>query len=514
MADERVLLQIKGVSKQYPGVRALKDVSFTINRGEVHAVVGENGAGKTTLMKILSGVETMTTGELILDGTPIRLTGIKDAIDLGINLISQELNIALDMMVYENIFIGSEISSNGVLNRREMRDFAQRLLDSLGATFDAETYAGDLSIAEQQQVEIARALRYDSRILIMDEPTTSLSERETEKLFDVIRGLRARGITVIFISHRLKEVLEIADAVTVLRDGTYVGTMRGDEIQEQQIVRWMIGREREDYYPDTSTIYSETEDYFVVRQMGDNEEVFDVSFSVKKGEILGITGLVGAGRTELINLVFGILPRQSGEVYLEGKRLIINEPVDAIRLGIGYVPEDRRDDGLSLELSCAHYIVMNVADREPVSRHRILNLRKLDEVAWNAVRARNIQTPDIDREVMYLSGGNQQKVLLARWLEARPKVLILDEPTRGIDVGAKSEIYQLIADLAAQGVTIILISSELPEVIGLAQRILVMREGQIVAELTQREQFDQELILAYASGIKTPDYSFEYMEGR
>jgi ribose transport system ATP-binding protein len=514
VADERVLLQIKGVSKQYPGVRALKDVSFTINRGEVHAVVGENGAGKTTLMKILSGVETMTTGELILDDTPIRLSGIKDAIDLGINLISQELNIALDMMVYENIFIGSEISSNGVLNRREMRDFAQRLLDSLGATFDAETYAGDLSIAEQQQVEIARALRYDSRILIMDEPTTSLSERETEKLFDVIRGLRARGITVIFISHRLKEVLEIADAVTVLRDGTYVGTMRGDEIQEQQIVRWMIGREREDYYPDTSTIYSETEDYFVVRQMGDNEEVFDVSFSVKKGEILGITGLVGAGRTELINLVFGILPRQSGEVYLEGKRLIINEPVDAIRQGIGYVPENRRDYGLFLELSCAHNIVMNVADREPVSRHRILNLRKLDEVAWNAVRARNIQTPDIDREVMYLSGGNQQKVLLARWLEARPKVLILDEPTRGIDVGAKSEIYQLIADLAAQGVTIILISSELPEVIGLAQRILVMREGQIVAELTQREQFDQELILAYASGIKTPDYSFEYMEGR
>jgi len=514
VADDKILLEIKRVSKQYPGVRALKDVSFTINKGEVHAVVGENGAGKSTLMKILSGVETMTSGELVLDGKPIRLTGIKDAIDLGINLISQELNIAPDMTAYENIFIGSEIKSNGMLNRREMRAFAQRLLDSLGATFSADTYAGDLSIAEQQQVEIARALRYDSRILIMDEPTASLSERETEKLFEVIRGLRARGITVIFISHRLKEVLEIADAVTVLRDGMYVGTMRGDEIQEQQIVRWMIGRELEDYYPDTSGISSGTEDYFIVENMGDNENVFNVSFSVKKGEILGITGLVGAGRTELINLIFGILPKQTGEVYLEGRRLDIGEPADAIKLGIGYVPENRRDYGLFLELSCAHNIVINVADREPISRYKILNLRKVEEVAWRAVKARNISTPDIDREVMYLSGGNQQKVLLARWLEARPKVLILDEPTRGIDVGAKSEIYQLIAELAAQGVTIILISSELPEVIGLAQRILVMRGGRVVTELTKREQFDQELILAYASGIKNPDYSFEYAEGR
>ncbi len=514
MADERVVLEIRGVSKQYPGVLALKDVSFTINRGEVHAVVGENGAGKTTLMKILSGAEPMTTGGLILDGSPIRLNGIRDAIGLGINLISQELNIAVDMRVYENIFIGSEISSHGLLNRREMRDFAQRLLDSLGAAFDADAYAGDLSIAEQQQVEIARALRYDSRILIMDEPTASLSERETERLFDVIRGLRDRGITVIFISHRLREVLTIADAVTVLRDGTYVGTMRGDEIQEQQIVRWMIGRELEDYYPDTSLIPSHTEDYFVVRRMADNENVFDASFSVKKGEILGITGLVGAGRTELTNLIFGIMPRQSGEVYLDGKRLVINEPTDAIRQGIGYVPENRRDYGLFLELSCAYNIVMNVADREPVSRRKILNLRKLDEAAWKAVKARNIQTPDINREVMYLSGGNQQKVLLARWLEARPKVLILDEPTRGIDVGAKSEIYQLIAALAAQAVTIILISSELPEVIGLAQRILVMREGRIVAELTRRHEINQELILAYASGIRAPDYSSEYIEGR
>lgn len=514
LAHDNVLLQIKGVSKQYPGVQALKDVSFSINKGEIHAVVGENGAGKTTLMKILSGAEPMTSGGLVLDGREINLIGIKEAIDLGINLISQELNIAPDMTVYENIFTGSEISQYGILNRKAMREAANRLLESLGAAFGAHVYAGELSIAEQQQVEIARALRHNGRILIMDEPTASLSDRETARLLEVIRGLRDRGISVIFISHRLPEVLQIADAVTVLRDGMYIGTARGEEINEEIVVKWMIGRALSDYYPDRASVDAAQKNYFVVQGFGDNEEVFDVSFSAKKGEILAITGLVGAGRTELTNMIFGITRKQTGTLYLNGERVEINEPVDAIEQGIGYVPEDRRAHGLFLELSCAENIVMNVMDTEPISNGRILNLKKLSEVAERAVLDRNIQTPDIDREVMYLSGGNQQKVLLARWLEAKPEVLILDEPTRGIDVGAKSEIYQLISELAAAGVTIILISSDLPEVIGMAQRILVMREGRLVTEISSQEEFTQENILAYASGIKVPDYAFEYVEGR
>ena len=514
MAHEHALLQINRVSKQYPGVQALQDVTFTINRGEVHAVVGENGAGKSTLMKILSGAESMTSGELVLEGSVIHLSGIKEAIDLGINLISQELNITPDMTVYENIFTGSEIAKYGILNRKEMKEFAGRLLESLGASFGAEVYAGELSIAEQQQVEIARALRHNGNILIMDEPTASLSDRETARLLDVIRGLRDRGISIIFISHRLPEVLQIADAVTVLRDGMYIGTMRGDEIDEENIVKWMIGRALSDYYPDSISTSLSQGDYFVAQQFGDGKDVFDVSFSAKKGEILVITGLVGAGRTELSNLIFGINDKQTGVFYLDGNRLEINDPADAMNNGIGYVPEDRRAHGLFLELSCAHNIVINVVDTEPISRRNVLNLKKLSEVAQEAVIDRNIQTPDIDREVMYLSGGNQQKVLLARWLQAKPAVLILDEPTRGIDVGAKSEIYQLISDLAAAGVTIILISSDLPEVIGMAQRILVMREGRLVAEIRDKEQFTQENILAYASGIKAPDYSFEYVEGR
>lgn len=514
MADANVLLQINQVSKQYPGVQALQDVTFAINRGEVHAVVGENGAGKSTLMKILSGAESMTSGELVLEGRVTQLAGIKEAIDLGINLISQELNITPDMTVYENIFTGSELAKYGILNRKAMKESSERLLESLGASFSPEAYAGDLSIAEQQQVEIARALRHNGNILIMDEPTASLSDRETARLLDVIRGLRDRGISVIFISHRLPEVLQIADAVTVLRDGVYIGTMRGDEINERDMVRWMIGRALSDYYPDIPAAGSSQRGYFVARGFDDGKGVFNASFSVSKGEILAITGLVGAGRTELGNLIFGIGEKQAGDLYLDGKKLDIKDPVDAISYGIGYVPEDRRAHGLFLELSCAHNIVINVAHTEPISRRNVLDLRKLKEVAEEAVARRNIQTPDIDREVMYLSGGNQQKVLLARWLEVRPKVLILDEPTRGIDVGAKSEIYQLISELSAAGVTIILISSDLPEVIGMAQRILVMREGRLVAEISNREEFTQENILAYASGIKAPDYSFEYVEGR
>lgn len=505
---EKVLIEINNVSKEYPGVQALKNVSFTIKEGEVHSIVGENGAGKSTLMKILSGIETMTSGEIRLNGKPINLNGIRDGIKLGINLISQELNIAPDMKVYENIFMGSEINKYGRLNRKKMKEIARSLLDSLGASFSVDIYANELSVAEQQQVEIARALRYDGNILIMDEPTASLTDSETEKLFKVIKQLKSRGIIVIFISHRLPEVINIADSVTVLRDGKYIGTLEG-ELEEQKIVNWMVGRKLSDYYHHVFNENLPEKDYFVVENFGDNKEVFDVSFSVKKGEILFLAGLVGAGRTELCNLIFGINKKESGKLYLDGEEIVINNPYEAIKKGVGYVPEDRKNQGLFLELSTAFNIVINIADTNLISKNNIISYRKINKITQNAISARNIRTPDINREVMYLSGGNQQKVLLARWLEIEPDILILDEPTRGIDVGAKSEIYELIGELSVKGVTIIIVSSDFPEVIGMAQRILIMREGRIVSELTDKKDFTQENILAYASGIKEPDYLFK-----
>jgi len=505
---DKFILEIRHISKEYPGVQALKDVSFAIKEGQVHGIVGENGAGKSTLMKILSGVEQMSSGELVLNDMVIDLDGIREAIDLGINLISQELNIAPDMKVYENIFIGSEIHRYGKLDRKKMKEVSRDLLDSLGASFSIDVYANELSVAEQQQVEIARALRYKGNILIMDEPTASLTDSETDKLFEVINQLRDRGITVIFISHRLPEVMYIADSVTVLRDGRYIGTLEKGELDEDTIVKWMVGRELSDYYYHKYNEELPQSDYFVVENYSDNKEVFDVSFSVKKGEIICLAGLVGAGRTEMCNLIFGINKKQGGRLYLAGKELNIRNPYDAIKEGIGYVPEDRKNQGLFLELSCALNVVINIVDTDLISKNMVINHKNVNEVVQKAVASRNIRTPDIDREVMYLSGGNQQKVLLARWLEIKPDILILDEPTRGIDVGAKSEIYELIGELSVKGVTIIIISSDFPEVIGMAQRILVMREGKIVSEIKNKKEFTQENILAYATGIKDTDYLF------
>lgn len=508
--ENEILLKMRNISKKYPGVQALNDVSFTINKGEVHAIVGENGAGKSTLMKILSGVESMTSGEIFIHDELIELDSIRQAILLGINLISQELNIAPDMTVYENIFIGSEINTHGLLNKKHMKAMAKKILDSLGAKLDINAYSSDLSTAEQQQVEIARALRYEGKILIMDEPTASLSENETHSLFDVIKRLRSQGITIIFISHRLPEVMQIADSVTVLRDGKYIGTMSYTDINENTIVHWMVGRELSDYYYHKINLNLKNEPYFVVDHIGDNKEVFDTSFYAKKGEILCLAGLVGAGRTELCQLIFGAEKQETGKIYIDDSPIHITSPADAIKNGIGYVPEDRKMQGLFLELSCAENIVTNVLNTDRISKFNIVRLRDINRIAKQAVDKRKIRTPDVNREVIYLSGGNQQKVLLARWLEINPNILILDEPTRGIDVGAKSEIYELIGELSVNGVTVIIVSSDLPEVIGLAQRILIMHKGTIVKELTDTNTFTQERILAYASGVRKPDYLFEY----
>ncbi|MDC7245315.1 MAG: sugar ABC transporter ATP-binding protein [Sphaerochaetaceae bacterium] len=505
---DTAIMEIIDVTKIYPGVKALKNVSFAIQKGEIHAVVGENGAGKSTLMKILSGIETQTSGKIRMNGELRVFHDVKQGIELGINLISQELNIVPELSVYENIFIGSELNTKGFLKRKEMIESSKILLKRLGAPIDVHTQANRLSVAEQQQVEIARALRYEGKVLIMDEPTASLSETETENLFDVIRKLKDQGMTTIFISHRLPEVMQIADAVTVLRDGAYIGTMYGDQIDEQKIVKWMVGRELSDYYHHKVVTDLSNEEYFKVVNVGDGKKVRDVSFFAKKGELLCLAGLVGSGRTEFCNLVFGVAPRISGNVFLNGSE-IVPDPSLAIKSGVGYVPEDRKSQGLFLELSCSMNITTNIIDSDRISRHGIVNLGKIKEISEQSVKEHKIHTPNIQRQVIFLSGGNQQKVLLARWLETKPSLLILDEPTRGIDVGAKSEIYELMGELVSNGVTVLMISSDLPEIIGMAQRILVMREGQIVTELVDKKDFSQEKIMAYASGIIPPDYMYK-----
>lgn len=503
------ILRIEGVSKVFPGVKALDGVTFPIEEGTIHAIVGENGAGKSTLMKILGGLYEPSAGRILLRGEPMENHGVVDAIRKGIVLIAQELNIALDLTVYENIFIGGEINRHGIVDRDAMRKRSREILDSLGCDLGVDEIGRRLSVAQKQLVEISRALRFDPQILIMDEPTASLSEKETANMFRVMRSLQERGITIIFISHRLQEVVQIADRVTVLRDGKFVGTLEKDEIKEETMVSMMVGRTLTDYYRHEENTHLPEGYNFVVRHMDDGKRVHDVSFGTKAGEIVVFAGLVGAGRTELFNLLFGITPRVNGEMEIEGKKVDVKEPSDAMDEGMSYVPEDRKAQGLFLDLSVEKNVVLNVLDEKRHSKAGFLKMHALRKTAEDAVLSSRIKTPSVDREVMYLSGGNQQKVLLARWLETKPKVLILDEPTKGIDVGAKSEIYEMMGSLAMRGVTCIMSSSDLPEVIGVAQRILVMHDGRIVAEISDKSRFNQELIMSYATGVKAPDYSFE-----
>jgi ribose transport system ATP-binding protein len=509
MADESIL-EMREVSKTFPGVRALDRVSFSIQRGEVHAIVGENGAGKSTLMRILAGVLPASSGTVLLEGNPVTIANTRKAIGLGMILINQELSVAENLTVTENVFLGSELHTLGILRRERMRNAVAEILDLLGASFSPDAIVGDLSLAEQQQVELARALHHKSRVLIMDEPTASLSERETEKLFEVVRSLKQRGITIIFISHRLSEILAIADSVSVLRDGEYIGTLRGAEIAHDTIVRWMVGRELTDYYQH-ETGNPTTRDTLVAEHYGDGRLIKDVSFFVGAGEILCLAGLVGAGRTELCRLLFGVDKKRHGQLRIEGAPVQIRGPRDAIRCGIGYVPEDRKTQGLFLGMSAEWNIAMNVPRR--IASCGILRRQRMRRLAQSAVARLKIAAPSVDQEVAYLSGGNQQKVLLSRWLEIRPKVLILDEPTRGIDVGAKSEIFKIIGSLVKQGVAVVFVSSDLAEVIGIAQRILVMREGRIVTELRDPARFTQEEVVAYATGLKPDDYIYSRKAG-
>ena len=491
----QVVLEMAGVSKRFGATRALHDVKLTIRSHEIHALMGENGAGKSTLMKVLSGVYQPDAGSVRVDGRPLVIAKPADARAAGISLIYQELSVASNLTVAENVFMGSEPRTRwGTADSAEMNRRTEDVLRSLDAPFKATTPASALSIAQQQQVEIARALIHKGRILIMDEPTAALSDRETDALFAIVRKLRDEGIAIIYISHRMAEVTALADCVTVLRDGGYVGELAREEIDPGRIVQMMVGRPLGDFYQHKNG-RSRGKVMLEAENLGGGK-VEPASITVHAGEVLGLAGLVGAGRTELARLIFGADPKRTGRVLLEGREVSIEGPLDAIRLGIGYLPEDRKGQGLFLQLSALANTSMNTLG--PNSRLGVINHSALHKLTSDAIARLSIKVSGPAGIVGGLSGGNQQKVLLARWLEIKPKVLLLDEPTRGVDVGAKSEIYRIINELAAQGVAIIVISSELPEVVGICDRVVVMREGIITGECSGSE-INQEKIMTLAT---------------
>lgn len=495
------LLVMKSISKRFPGVQALEKVDFEAKGGEVHALVGENGAGKSTLMKVLIGIYPPDEGEIFLNQKKVSINNPLEAEKLGISMIFQEFNLVPHLTVAENIFF-SALPHNriGKINWKELWAKSEAVLKELEIPINPKAIVKNLTVSEMQMVEIAKALSKNTRIIIMDEPTSALTRGETEILFKQIKKLTSQGVAVIFIGHHLEEIKEIADRITVLRDGRKVATVNNVNVSKEDIAAMMVGRRIETMFPKTQN-FSRKEIILTVKSLTRKGIFENVSFSLKKGEVLGIYGLVGSGRTQVARSIFGEDPLDEGEVWIESEPIIIKHPKDAVQKGIGLVPEDRSQHGLLLGMSVRENI--SLPNLEKASSRGWINNLKEREMATRQVNKLSIKTPSLDQKVLYLSGGNQQKVVVAKWLEKNPRVLILDEPTRGIDVGAKAEIYSLIDKLAQEGVGIIMISSELPEILGISDRILVMREGRIVAELLREEATPQKIIMAAAGGMKT-----------
>ncbi len=508
------VLVMEGISKQFPGVQALDNVSIEVLPGEIHGLLGENGAGKSTLMKILSGVYQKDSGLILLDGRPIEVGNPHEAQMLGITIIYQELNLMPNLTVAENVFIGREPNRGTFVRWRQLHQQTRELTTRLGINLSPTTLVRYLSVAEQQMVEIARALSVKSRVIIMDEPTSALTENEVQHLFGIMRGLKEQGLGVIFISHRMEEVFHICDRITVLRDGANVGTVAIKDTTPDQVIRMMVGRPISEMYSKRATergdVVLEVRN-LCRRNVSDNPDAVtlsDISFQVHSGEILGLAGLVGAGRTDLARCIFGIDPRDTGDIFIDGQPVAINNPRDAIRARMGLVPEDRKLQALFLAMSVEENEAM--AALGAVSRFGFINHRAARGLATDYVSKLNIRLANLDQRVLDLSGGNQQKVVIARWLALNPRILILDEPTRGIDVGAKAEVHALMSKLAQGGVAIIMISSELPEVMGMSDRILVMHEGQLVGEV-QRDQATPEVMMQMMTG-STDEASSERIE--
>ena len=485
------LFRLENVSKAFPGVQALDKVSIDIRRGEVLALMGENGAGKSTLIKILAGAYQMDSGKVFCEGREIRINGLKGSAELGISIIFQELNLFSNLSIAENIFVNREFRRYGLFyDRRRANLQAAQMLEEVGLHCPPDTPLNHLSVSQRQMVEIAKALCADARMIIMDEPTSSLTTGEVKKLFEIIRHLTKKGVSVIFISHKISEVREIADRVHILRDGQYITTLEKDEITEESIIQNMVGRKLENVFDKQPIQIGEMA--LEVRNLSTKNFLNDISFSVRKGEIVGFAGLVGAGRTEVMRAIFGLDSMVGGEIRVAGKPVRIRCTRDAIRHGIGLVPEDRKKEGLFLGMSVMKNGSIVILDK--VSKGRIIQSRREYDAVHSYVEKLSIKTPSLEKCVADLSGGNQQKVVVAKWLAANPRILIVDEPTRGIDVGAKKEIHRLINTLAQSGVAIIMISSELPEILGMCDRIFVMHEGHLKGELTRNEATQEKIM--------------------
>ncbi len=488
------LLEMKNIRKEFPGVLALKDVSLQVCAGEVHALLGENGAGKSTLIKVLGGIYIPEEGDIYINGEPVRIGNVHDSQHCGVSVIHQELVLVPKMTVAENIFLGREPMRHGVVDHEKMNQQAMELLDSFDLDISPEVNIEELTIAQQQMVEITKALSFNSQILVMDEPTSSLSEKEVTFLFQTIRKLKEQGVGIIYISHRMSELFAISDKVTVLRDGEYIGTVETPETTHDELISMMVGRQLTNYY--TRTFSDSKEKVLEVKNLSDGKLLKNVSFDLHKGEILGFAGLVGAGRSEVMKCLFGLDPITEGEFFLDGKKVDIQHPSDAMDLGIALVPESRKEEALFMAQSVKFNTSIKVLSK--FIRGIFVNQKKEEEIASSYINKMSIKTPSSLQIVENLSGGNQQKVVIGRWLATEPKILILDEPTRGVDVGAKAEIYAIMNQLALQGMAIIMISSELPEVINMSDRVIVMCNGAVTGSLTHQEM-DQEKIMHMAT---------------
>ena len=490
-------LEMRGIVKKFPGVLALDHVNLTVKKGECHALLGENGAGKSTLMKILSGAYQKDEGEIIFDGQTVDIKNSHDAQQLCISTIYQELNLTEQLTVAENIFMGRQAKNAMKVNWKKLYADAQRILDDLGVDINAHTLVRDLGVAHKQMVEVAKSLSINSKVLIMDEPTAPLTNREIQTLFDTIRMLKSRGVSIIYISHRLEEVMEVCDRATIMRDGQNVTELNVADTNLDEIIRYMVGRELKEKFPKLHDV-PRGDVRMRIEKLNAGKQVKDISFEVRGGEILGIAGLVGAGRTETARAIFGMDPKEGGEIYIDGKQVSISQPLDAIKAGIGFVTEDRKDEGLVLGMPISQNITLATLEKFGSGIH--LNLPEEKKTVLEYIDKLNVKTPSHLQLARNLSGGNQQKVVLAKWLLSDSKVIIFDEPTRGIDVGAKIEVYNIINDLIRAGVAVVMISSELPEILGMSDRVAVMHQGEITGVFDNDGTLTQEKILYYATG--------------
>lgn len=499
MNMSETILEVKDIRKEFPGVVALNNVSFKIKRGEVHALVGENGAGKSTLMKILSGVYTPTSGEIFYEGNKVGFSDPKEAQSKGISIIHQEFSLIPHLNGIENIFLGRELKKwNTVLDKNKMKEIAKNLLEQLNAKIDSTELVSRLSVANQQFIEIAKAISIETKVLIFDEPTASLTGKDIDKLFELINRLKSQGVTIIYISHHLDEIFNICDSMSCLRDGEWIATKKISEISKQDIIKMMVGREVINAFPEKKSLPNSKESALLNVKKISNNNIKDISFHLNKGEILGIAGVVGAGRTETVRALIGADSSNEKEVFINNKLAFINSPTQALENGICLIPESRKTQGLVLGMTVARNITLpNLKFVQ--NKYKTINRKKELEVVKNSIKDLRIKTPSANQQVKFLSGGNQQKVVLAKWLNTDCKVLIFDEPTRGIDIGAKEEIYKIMRDLTEKGISIIMISSELPEILGMSNRVLVMYKGRIMAELSG-EEATQEKVMYYATG--------------